>query len=577
MTAAPSALTEAPAVHRRVVLAVVLSATFMQLVDISIVNTAIPSIQEDIAASIGQLQLIISGYTLAFACTLITAARLGDVRGRRTLFLAGMAVFTVASVLCGLAQSGDQLVAFRVVQGLGSGLMFPQVLSVIQVVFPPQERGKAFAAYGSTIGIATILGPLLGGVLIQLDLAGSTWRSVFFVNVPIGIAALAAAVRYLPQSRSDDAPRLDLPGAALVTVGLFLLVYPLAEGRSRGWPLWLLAMLAGAVPVLGAFWVLQVRKTRRNDSPLLLTSLFHQRAFSTGSALILVFFLGLPAFFFTLALYLQVGLGYTALHSGLTSFPFAVGAGLASARSDRLARRLGTRVLTLGTGLLVVSIGALILLVAARGAELHSWQAWPILLVAGLGLGCFIAPVTTLVLAGVDRNAAGSASGVLSTVQQVGWRARRRGGRDAVLHVRRQLGGGGGPGGGPVPAARAERRRDPGQPVRAGGRRVHRLLHPSGRLPRPAAGPGRLPVRVGAGSGGLPGRRRRDPRRDRPGPQGHVRPRLPADPGLAGAGVGAVVRAGPAAAEGATRGWARPAGGRLTQCRRTPSVIQHPG
>ncbi|MGB8651973.1 MAG: MFS transporter [Mycobacteriales bacterium] len=406
--------------HPFFVLAIVLTAVFVQLLDVSIVNVAIPSIQRDIGASFAAIQLVLAGYQLAFACMLITGARLGDIYGRRRLFMIGMATFTIASALCGVAPGATSLVLARILQGLGSGLMFPQVLAVIQVTIPPQDRGRAFGLFGATIGVATILGPLLGGLLISADLFGTDWRAIFLVNIPVGLLALVAASLELPESRSPDAPRLDVPGTALVTAGLFLLVYPLTEGREKGWPTWIYLMLAASVPLLVTFAVLQHRKTRAGASPLLLTTLFSNKSFRAGLVLSLVFFAGVPAFFFSFGLYLQVGLGFTPLHAGLTSFPFAVASGLAASRSDQLARRLGTGVLRLGALMLALGMVATIVVLHVAGTDLHSYQIGPVLLISGFGLGCFIAPLTNLVLAGIHGREAGSASGVLSTTQQVG-------------------------------------------------------------------------------------------------------------------------------------------------------------
>ena len=406
--------------HPFLVLSIVLTAVFVQLLDVSIVNVAVPSIQRDIGASFAAVQLVLAGYQLAFACLLITGARLGDIFGRKRLFLAGMTTFTVASALCGLAPNATTLVLARILQGLGSGLMFPQVLAVIQVTIPAKDRGKAFGIFGATIGIATILGPLLGGLLISANLFGTDWRAIFLVNIPIGLLALVAAVLELPDSKAPDSPKLDIPGALLISSGLFLLVYPLTEGREKGWPLYLYAMLAASLPLLVGFVVLQRRKTQRDSGPLLLMTLFANRSFRGGLVLSLVFFAGIPAFFFTFSLYLQIGLGYSPLRSGLTTLPFAIGSGLASARSDSLAKRLGREVLAVGAGLLAVSMVGAILVLHANGTDLHAWAIGPVLFVAGLGLGCFIAPLTNLVLAGIQGREAGSASGVLSTTQQIG-------------------------------------------------------------------------------------------------------------------------------------------------------------
>lgn len=403
-----------------VVLAVVLSATFMQLLDVSIVNVATQSIKESLHATYSDVQLVLAGYQLAFACTLITGGRLGDVFGRRRLFLIGMLGFTASSALCGAAVNAEMLIGARILQGLCSGMMFPQVLSVIQVLFQPRDRGKAFGIFGATIGLGTILGPLAGGVLIQADLFSDAWRSIFYVNVPIGVAAFIGALILLPESRAPQAARLDLPGALLVAVGLGCLVYPLTEGRNKGWPLWLDLMLLASVPLLAGFYFLQRSKTRRNASPLLDTGLFSDKAFRYGALLSLVFFAGVPPFFFTFSLFLQVGHGFSALGAGLTSFSFAVGSGLASAASDRVAKRLGRRVLSLGTAILVLGVLLVILTIHLTGSNPHTYDFAPALLVCGAGLGLFIAPVSNLILAGVTPARIGGASGAISTVQQIG-------------------------------------------------------------------------------------------------------------------------------------------------------------
>lgn len=419
-TQTPSATVPGTEPHPFATLAVVLPATFMQLVDVSIVNVGIPSIQRELGASNAQIQLILAGYQLAFACTLITAARMGDIFGRKKLFLTGMVGFTVASALCGAAPSATVLVIARVLQGLMSGLMFPQVLSVIQVTFPPRERGKAFGIFGATIGLATILGPLLGGALISLDLFGLDWRTIFYVNVPIGIAAAFAATTFLHESRAPDAPRLDLPGAALITASLFLLVFPLTEGRQQGWPSWIFAMLGAALVLLGIFVVYERRKTARDASPLVHMTLFGDATFRRGILLAFVFFGGLPAFFFAITLYLQIGFDFSPLHAGLTTFPFAVGSALSSISSDTLVRRWGTIVIEAGALLLAIGVGVLMAVVHVTAVDMTSWHLVAVLFVCGLGTGLVVAPMINLILVGIHSREAGSASGVLSTGQQVG-------------------------------------------------------------------------------------------------------------------------------------------------------------
>ena len=406
--------------RRWVALVIVLVAGFMQLVDISIVNVAIPSIQRDLDASYSQIQWVLAGYQLAFAVTLITGGRLGDIFGRRRLFMLGMAGFTLASALCGLAQSPGMLIGSRVLQGLMGALMFPQVLAVIQVTFPPRERGTALGIFGATIGLATITGPLVGGLLIQFDVLGLEWRPIFLVNVPIGIAALAVAARFVHESKAPHALRLDLVGVGIVSAGLLLLVYPLVQGRDLGWPLWTFLSMAAAVPVLAAFALWERRKKTTDGSPLVDLVLFRHRAFVAGLLVAGTFFMGIPAFFLTFSIYLQIGLGFTALHAGLTTIPFAVGSALASTASVRLAPRLGRGILSLGALLLAAGMAGIIWTVDRYDGGVHSWQLLPALAVCGIGLGCVIAPLVNIVIAGVHRQDAGSASGVLNTVQQLG-------------------------------------------------------------------------------------------------------------------------------------------------------------
>ena len=409
---------EAPPRSPYVGLGIILSATFVQLLDASIVTVAVPSIQEDLDASFASIQLMIAVYVLAFACTLVTAARLGDIHGRKRMFLIGMTGFTVASALCGLAPSALVLVLSRALQGVMSGLMFPQVLSVIQVTFPPEERGKALGVFGGVIGMASVLGPLAGGALIALDVLGLGWRLIFLVNLPIGIVAVALAVPYLSESRAPKAERLDLGGAALVTLGLFLLVFPLVEGRSRGWPLWVWLMLAAAVPVIVAFVRYEHRLARRGGSPLLAVGLFAERAFDAGLLLTVLFFSGIASFFFTLMLYLQIGFDFSALEAGFTTLPFAVATGLASGASDALTKRLGRGVLLAGALLMAAGFLVEVLTVASAETDVSGWQLAPGMAVAGLGTGLFVPPLAGILLAHITPRDVGSASGVFTTTQE---------------------------------------------------------------------------------------------------------------------------------------------------------------
>jgi EmrB/QacA subfamily drug resistance transporter len=393
----------------------------MQLLDTTITMVAIPSIQKDLSATFADIQLVIAVYSLAFACMLVTGGRLGDIYGRKRIFLIGMTGFTIASALCGAAPTANFLIVSRVVQGLFSGLMFPQVLSIIQVSFPERERPKALSFYGASIGMATVLGPVLGGWLIDLNIAGSDWRSIFYVNVPIGILALFLGSVKIAESSAPDASRLDLPGTATITTGLFLLILPLVIGREHDWPTWSLVMIAVSPLFLIWFALIERRRTARpNGSPLVPTTLFKDRSFSVGLLISLVFFAGIPSFFMTLFLTLQTGFAYSPVSAGAVTLAFAVMIAVASARSALVVRKLGTWTLALGTGLLLIGMGGVIWTLHETGSDLRGWQLMPALLVGGAGAGLFLAPCTGIILAGIKSGEAGSASGMLATTQQVG-------------------------------------------------------------------------------------------------------------------------------------------------------------
>ncbi|MFN2582217.1 MAG: MFS transporter [Candidatus Dormibacteria bacterium] len=405
--------------RRWIALASVMTALFMVLLDISIVNVAIPAIRNNLAANNADIQFVVAGYGLAYAVMLITGGRLGDIFGRKRLFMIGMTGFVLASALCGLAQSALMLDLSRVFQGVMAALMYPQVLSVIQVSFPPHERARVFGLLGAVIGIATITGPLVGGLIIRDDLVGSSWRWIFLVNLPIGIVSLIGAYRVVGESRAPNATRLDLVGVAIATAGLLLLVYPLVEGQVLGWPAWTYICMALSPFVLAGF-VLYERRLPSTRFPLVQLSMFGIPAFRVGVVISAVFIAGIPAFFFTASLMLQVGLGFSALHAGLTTIPWSIGSAIASAMSARIAPRLGKWTIAIGSMLLVVGILGVILTVHLRGSDLTGFDLIPSFFVSGLGLGTVIAPLLTVILAGVPPRDAGSASGVLTTFQQLG-------------------------------------------------------------------------------------------------------------------------------------------------------------
>lgn len=397
-----------------------LLATFMVLVDTSIVNNAAPALQADLGASSGQLQLVLSAYLLAYAALLITGGRLGDLCGRKRMFLVGVAGFALSSALCGLAPSPVALIAFRVLQGATAALLVPQVSALIQVEFPPHERGTAFGLLGAVVGVGAVTGPLLGGLLLALDLWGLGWRPIFLINVPVGAVALVLAARLVRESRAAERRRLDLGGVGLAAAALTLLLATLIEGRRWGWFPWATLGLAGGLMLAALFVLDQRRKARQGVALLVEPALFGDRAFRLGLPASLVFFAGVYSFFLALTICLQAGLGRTALEAALLIAPFQSAALVSSLLSARVARRLGPRVLPLGASLLCLGVAGVIAVLLWADEAVLGWFLLPVLLGGGAGFGLVIGPLATLVLGGVGSERAASGAGVLATAQQVG-------------------------------------------------------------------------------------------------------------------------------------------------------------
>jgi EmrB/QacA subfamily drug resistance transporter len=405
--------------HRWLILAVVLAAECMDLIDSTVVNVAAPLIAHDFHASSTSLQWIVGGYPLAIAVGLIAGGRLGDLVGRRTMFLLGAVGFVAASILCGLSTGSGMLIAARLIQGSFAALMLPQGFGILREVFPPDEVQKAFAIFGPVIGLSAVLGPLLGGTLIDLDLWGTGWRLVFLVNVPIGAAAIIAGLRLLPASRPDRGTRLDLVGTVLVAAFSVLIVYPLIQGREDGWPWWTYASMAGGVVVLVIFAVYQKVRDRRGDAPLVTPSVFGHRGYSAGLIFALIFFAGLGGTLLCATLFLQVGQGFTAIHAALCTVPLSVGLVIGAGLSGGfLGPKFGR--LTLQGGVVVAGLGWLLVVLAVRGSGTKGFlELAPGLLVAGIGTGLLVAPMFDIILASVTDAETGSASGVLNAAQQL--------------------------------------------------------------------------------------------------------------------------------------------------------------
>jgi MFS family permease len=396
---------------KRLALPVLLSGTFVQLMSVTVMQVAVPDIRHDLGAGPGAAQLVLAGYTLTFACSLITAARLGDRFGYRRLFVAGMAVFTAAAAVGAAAPGPDVLVAARLVQGLGSGLMAPQILSLIQTAVPAGRRPRALAWYGATMAAASLAGPVLAGVLLEIDPFGLGWRAALALTVPVGIAALALCPVLPERGGQGFATRIDLLGAGLSLSGLFLLVLPLTLGADQGWPTWVWVSLVAAAALLGAFTVAQ----RRVRDPLVNPAALALRRTRWGIAAVLLFNAGIPSFILLLSLHLQGALHLGPLPTALAITPYAVGALLGSAVAERVARRLGAAALVICAGGLGASAVLTAVTIAAPGPALAF-----VLGLGGLAFGVFTASAFTLVLAQVPGRAASSVSGLLPTAQQLG-------------------------------------------------------------------------------------------------------------------------------------------------------------
>lgn len=407
--------------ERWLALAVLLSGAFMALLDTTIVNVAIPTIRTELHASEATLSWIISGYALAFGLVLIPAGRVGDRYGHKWIFIVGLTIFTIGSLACGLAQDSHQIVVARVVQGLGGGIFYTSINALIQLMFLPRERGKAFALLGAVIGFATALGPLVGGLIIELAGSVHGWRLIFGVNIPIGVVAIVAAFRLLPAGGNADRLAVDPLGLMLVTAALVTLLVPLIMGEDEGWPLWTRLSLAASAVLFVLFGLWELRVSRTGGVPLVPPRLFTFRSFTGGSVLAMVYFAAFTGVFFILSILWQLGLGHSALQSGLLVMPFAVGSIVGASQSNKLANRYGRAALTAGLGLVTAGLSVVFLILTLIDpVNLNRWYFLPPLFVGGIGSGMFIAPNARFVVATVDRADAGAASGVLGTMQRIG-------------------------------------------------------------------------------------------------------------------------------------------------------------
>ncbi|GLY71025.1 MFS transporter [Amycolatopsis taiwanensis] len=404
----------------KLALAVVLVAVFMDMVDSTIVNVALPQVQRSLDAGDAEAQWILAGYSLTFALALITGGRIGDIFGRKRVFLTGVAGFTIASTLCGAAINPEILIGARFAQGISAALMVPQVMSIIVIMFGQRERYKALAVYGAVLSLGNVSGPLLGGLLTEYNVFGLHWRAIFYVNVPIGVLTFTGAALFMPESRSDRPLRVDLVGIGLISLVSFALMYPLIQGREAGWPVWMIIMLVAAIPLLVLFHYSQRYRDRRDGSALVPPELLRHRSFVIGLVILLTLYTGLASLFLVLSYDFQQGMGWSPIKTALSWLGWPIGITATSGFAQRFGATHGRRLIQIG--LVTMSAGILLLigLMTGYGPAVAWWQVATPTLVMGLGMGLCVSILTNVVLADVPEHSAGAGSGVTNAILQLG-------------------------------------------------------------------------------------------------------------------------------------------------------------
>jgi EmrB/QacA subfamily drug resistance transporter len=398
-------------------LGVVVAAQFMFVVDAFVVNVAIPTIRRDLGASAGEMEAVLALYQIGYAASVITGSRLGDIYGRRRVFLIGVLAFIVTSMWCGLASSGGELVAARVAQGAAAALMVPQVLATIHALFPDQGRARAFAIFGIALGLGGAVGFAAGGWLVSLDLGGVGWRSIFLVNLPVGLAVAVAAARLMPEGAGRPGTRLDLGGAALLFVALICLIGPVLAAHELGWPWFLWLAMADGGALLWVFLRLERQIERRGGLPLIDLALLGNRGFLRGLASAFSFHFGNVSFYLLMNFFMQNRLGFSPLQSGLAVVPLALAFTAAAHGAGRWVATAGMRVLLLGCAIQLLGIVALFE-VATLLPQPGMVTLLLVLPVFGLGQGLVMAPLAGVVLSRIHATQAGSGAGMLNTTQQ---------------------------------------------------------------------------------------------------------------------------------------------------------------
>ncbi|SJZ80775.1 MFS transporter [Consotaella salsifontis] len=410
-----------PDPRRWITLTVLLIAGFMNLTDVTIVNVAIPSLKRELGASSAEIEWVVAIYIMAFALGLLPFGRLGDVIGRKRMFLSGVFGFTLFSALCGLAPNIEILVVSRAFQGLSASMMMPQVMALAQVIFPPHERNFAFSFFGVANSTASVAGPLVGGSLIGMNIFDLSWRPIFLINVPVGIfAILAGAILLKPAPRGQRRAPVDIVGILLGAATIFAIVFPLVEGREVGWPLWSFASMAVSPLLAALFLAWEHRRAARGETQLVPVDLLGNRQFRVALAMVCVLFAGPSSFMFLIAIFLQMGFGFTPFHSGLTTIPFPAGVLVASLIAGQFGQRYVKTRLIIGPLIIASAMAALFVIVSGLGSELSSLTLALPLFVGGFGMGSTTAPFFPTAMSVAQGRDAGSAAGTIQTFQQMG-------------------------------------------------------------------------------------------------------------------------------------------------------------
>jgi EmrB/QacA subfamily drug resistance transporter len=417
----PASHEVSPPKHAWTGFAVVLAAMIMNLLDSTIVNVAAPSIQRDLGMSSSALEWIAAAYTLAIAVGLMAGGRLGDMFGRKRMLMIGLTGFVVASAACAFAWSPGSLIAARVVQGLSAAMLTPQAFGLIRDLFPPERMTKAFAALGPVIGLSTVAGPIVAGLLIKADLLGTDWRALFLINLPLGAFALVVGWRVLPaRPAAHGKVRLDGLGTVLLAAASFLLVFPLVDGRTLGWPPWIFGVLAASVPLLGLFIAHQRYRLRSGRTPLVEFTVLRKRSYVSGVVFVLVFFGSIVGFSLTMGLFLQIGLGFTPIHASLLLAAMAGGAFIGSGVGAWAATAVGRPILHIGLTIMFAGTLVLYLSLHAVRETVGAFSLIPGLAVFGIGMGMIFVPLFSIIIGEIGDREVGSASGLLESSQQLG-------------------------------------------------------------------------------------------------------------------------------------------------------------